>query len=112
MLAHQVVFLAPTKSALLIKLLSCQHPVPTTPLNATLVKDPASVDYKRLTANLSPLDATFTKTRGGGRCSLRALPAAGSESIAVGGNSRDGNRDDVAGNSRGIGGISPIAAPA
>jgi hypothetical protein len=78
MLAHKVVLLTPTKSSRLTQLLSCQHLVPISPLNATLVNRPASVDYKRLTAKLNPLDATLTKTRGGGRCSLRTLQAAGS----------------------------------
>src|SRR5713226_3234341 len=44
-------------------------PLPTialSPLAATLMDPPASVANKRLTAQLSPLDATLTKNRGWG----------------------------------------------
>src|SRR3989442_14995445 len=37
-----------------------------TPLDATLIEMPASVDSKPLAQNLSPLDATLTETRGRG----------------------------------------------
>jgi len=42
------------------------HSSSLSPLDATLMDLPASVANKRLTAKLSPLDATLTKTRGGG----------------------------------------------
>ncbi len=38
---------------------------PVTPVEATLTQSPANIDYKQLTNNLSPLDATLTKNRGG-----------------------------------------------
>ena len=40
--------------------------VPATPLNATLMKHPASVDFKQLTEWLTSLDATLTKNAGVG----------------------------------------------
>src|SRR5712692_6631496 len=40
---------------------------PVSPLAATLMDLPASVGNKRLTAGLTPLDATLTKNRGWGR---------------------------------------------
>jgi len=60
--------------------LTCSDPVgplltlALSPLAATLVNLPASAANKRLTSQLSPLDATLTKTRGGG-CSCR-IPKA------------------------------------
>src|SRR5580704_3929808 len=47
-------------------LLSRQHHDTVSPLAATLMNLPASVANKRLTAKLTPLDATLTKNRGGG----------------------------------------------
>src|SRR6266699_464872 len=43
-----------------------------TPLDATLIEMPASVDSKPLTQNLSPLDATLTENQGEGgvRCEI------------------------------------------
>src|SRR6202171_3396987 len=90
MLAHQVVLLTSTKSSRLTQLPSCQHLAPITPLNATLVNFAASVDYKRLTVRLNPLDATLTQNRGWGP-------------LAVGGNSRNADTRDVAGNDREFG---------
>ncbi len=46
---------------------------PVSPLAATLMDLPASVGNKRLTAGLSPLDATLTKNRGVHPSSQRAL---------------------------------------
>src|SRR5467141_4462765 len=52
--------------------LTCSDPVgplltlALSPLDATLVNLPASVTNKRFTSQLNPLDATLTKTRGGG----------------------------------------------
>jgi hypothetical protein len=52
-----------------------------TPLSATLMRHPASVANKRLTAWLNLLDATLTKNTGGrGRCHSRALRASRSTS--------------------------------
>src|SRR6266581_233691 len=47
---------------------SCQH---SSPLEATLVSIPVSVDSKWLTEKLSPLDATLTKNTGGGVTSFK-----------------------------------------
>src|SRR6266481_4685783 len=41
-----------------------EKPVTPTPLAATLMEFPVSVANKRLTADLTPLDATLTKNRG------------------------------------------------
>src|SRR5882672_5438191 len=71
MRACQVVLLAPPKSPHPRPLLSCQHFIPVSPLAATLMKSPASVANKRLTARLSLLAATLTKNRG-----EEALPCA------------------------------------
>jgi len=54
-------------------LLHRRHPAPLSPLAATLMDLPASVAYKRLTENLTPLDATLTKNRGEG-CTLSFTP--------------------------------------
>jgi hypothetical protein len=50
-----------------------QHRAPISPLPATLTNPPASVANKRLTENLTPLDATLTKNRGEG-CTLSFTP--------------------------------------
>jgi hypothetical protein len=47
-------------------LLSRQQSAPVSPLAATLMDLPASVANKRLTAGLTPLDATLTKNTGEG----------------------------------------------
>jgi hypothetical protein len=52
---------------------SRQHLAPLSPLPATLMDHPASVANKRLTENLTPLDATLTKNRGEG-CTLSFTP--------------------------------------
>jgi hypothetical protein len=66
MLARHVVLLTPSKSSHPNPLLSRQHFALISPLTATLMDLPASVANKRLTARLSPLDATLIKNRGGG----------------------------------------------
>src|SRR5229473_169035 len=58
------VLLPPPKSSHPSQLLSWQQNAPVSPLAATLMDLPASVANKRLTAGLSPLDATLTKNRG------------------------------------------------
>ncbi len=62
----QLVFLTPPKSSHPTQLPSRQQDAPITPLAATLMNLPASVENKRLTVELSPLAATLTKTRGCG----------------------------------------------
>jgi hypothetical protein len=64
MLARQVVLLTPTKSSHPRPLLSRQQSAALSPLSATLMDLPASVANKRLTSNLTSLDATLTKNRG------------------------------------------------
>jgi hypothetical protein len=64
MLARQVVLLAPPKPSHPTQLLSRQQYAPVSPLASTLMDFPASVANKRLTPNLTPLDATATKNRG------------------------------------------------
>jgi hypothetical protein len=64
MLGRQVVLLIPPKSLHPRTLLSRQQSTPVSPLPATLMDLPASVANKRLTARLTPLDATLTKNRG------------------------------------------------
>src|SRR5713101_1693463 len=66
MLARQIVLLTPPKSSHPSQLLSRQQSAPVSPLAATLMRLPASVANKRLTAGLNPLDATLTKNRGVG----------------------------------------------
>jgi hypothetical protein len=58
-----------------------ENPATVTPLAATLMDLPASVANKRLTAELNPLAATLTKTRG--CCFPRALRTARSGGPAV-----------------------------
>jgi len=64
MCARQIVLLAPSESSHPTQLLSRQHFIPVSPLAATLMDSPASVENKRLTASLNPLAATLTKTGG------------------------------------------------
>jgi hypothetical protein len=64
MAARQVVLPTPPKSFHPCQLLSRQYIAPVNPLAATLMDLPASVANKRLTAGLTPLDATLTKNRG------------------------------------------------
>ena len=64
MLPRQAVLLTPPISFYPKPLLSRRHPAPVSPLAATLMDSPASAADKRLTAGLSPLDATLTKNRG------------------------------------------------
>src|SRR5260370_11078533 len=58
------VLLTPPKSSHPSQLLSWQQNAPVSPLAATLMDLTVSVANKRLTAGLSPLDATLTKNRG------------------------------------------------
>jgi len=46
---------------------------PINPLDATLTSLPVSIDSKRLTQSLNPLNATLTKKRGGPRLPGRAI---------------------------------------
>jgi hypothetical protein len=62
--ARQVVLLIFSKSSHPVPLLSRQQPALLNPLAATLMNLPASAANKRLTAGLTPLDATLTKNRG------------------------------------------------
>src|SRR5580693_1930416 len=64
MLARQVVLLTPPTSFHPAQLLSRQQSVLVSPLAATLMNLPASVAKKRLTPNVTRLDATLTKNRG------------------------------------------------
>src|SRR2546427_8427336 len=67
MLVRHAVLLTPSNSSRPFQLLSRQRLAFLNPLAATLMDFPASVANKRLTAGLSPLDATLTKnTRGWG----------------------------------------------
>ena len=75
MLARQVVLLTSSESFHPTQLPSRQQYTPATPLAAALIDFPASVADKRLTAWLSPLDATLTKNRGEGVLSVNQLPA-------------------------------------
>src|SRR6266404_4398698 len=81
----QVVLLTPPKSSHPIQLLSCQHFVRVSPLTATLMDLPASVANKRLTAELTPLDATLTKNRGWGSAPCASEKDARPESANGGG---------------------------
>src|SRR6266849_7001693 len=65
MLVRQAVPLTPSKFSGLTKSLSRQPVVCVSPLAATLIDLPANVANKRLTAWLTPLDATLTKNREG-----------------------------------------------
>src|SRR6266705_1226061 len=62
--ARHAVLLTPLESPHPKTLLSRQPPLPISPLAATLMNLLASVANKRLTAGLSPLNATLTKYRG------------------------------------------------
>jgi imidazolonepropionase-like amidohydrolase len=60
-----VAFISQTR--LLLHVLLLRLPATNlTPLESTLPSPPASVDSKELTSNLTPLNATLTKSRGGG----------------------------------------------
>src|SRR6266850_31749 len=74
MRARQVVLLTPSESSAPTQLLFHQHFVRVSPLAATLMDLPASVANKRLTAELSPFDATLTKNRGVGGVIVNQLP--------------------------------------
>jgi hypothetical protein len=69
MLARHAVLLTSPKSPHPSELLSRQQSTPVNPLAATLMDLPASVANKRLTAGLSPLNATLTKNGGEGALS-------------------------------------------
>src|SRR2546425_11541841 len=62
--ARHAVLLTPLESPHPKALLSRQSPPPISPLAATLMNLLASAANKRLTVELSPLDATLTKYRG------------------------------------------------
>src|SRR6266478_3138916 len=64
--ARHAVLLTPLESPHPKALLSRQPPPPISPLAATLMNLLASAANKRLTVELSPLDATLTKNTGGG----------------------------------------------
>jgi hypothetical protein len=70
---HPTNIQVPPKARHTRALLHRQHLAPLSPLAATLMDHPASVANKRLTANLTPLDATLTKNRGEG-CTLSFTP--------------------------------------
>src|SRR5271155_3149137 len=65
--AHQVVLQISPRFLHPEALSSRQHRAPISPLSATLMNTPATVANKRLTENLTPLDATLTKNPGVGR---------------------------------------------
>src|SRR5882724_9101193 len=75
MLARQVVLLTPPESSYPTQFLFRQQSAPISPLAATLMNSLASVADKRLTAWLSPLDATLTKNRGVGGVTVNPFPA-------------------------------------
>src|SRR5580700_6299757 len=70
----RAVLLTPPKSSALTQLPSCQQSAPINPLDATPTDSLASAANKRLTPNLSPVDATLTKKRGVGCPPTSALP--------------------------------------
>ena len=72
--ARQVVLLTSSESFHPTQLLFRQQSTPVSPLTATLMDFPASVANKRLTAGLSPSDATLTKNRGVGAFMVNQLP--------------------------------------
>jgi hypothetical protein len=77
--APHVVLRTPPRSSHLRRLLSRQHPARVSPLAATLMNLPTNVANKRLTAGLSPLDATLTRKRGiSPSGQIFSPPAAGS----------------------------------
>jgi hypothetical protein len=63
---HPNAIQSPPKACHTGSVLSRQHRAPLSPLPAILMDHPASVANKRLTKNLTPLDATLTKNRGEG----------------------------------------------
>ena len=58
--------LSPLLATLTKQTAFCTILAQTSHLESTLTCDPTSVDSKRLTKELTPLDATLTKKRGGG----------------------------------------------
>jgi hypothetical protein len=70
---HPTNIQVPSKACHTRALLDRQHLAPLSPLAATLTDHPTSVANKRLTVNLTPLDATLTKKRGE-RCILSFTP--------------------------------------
>src|SRR6267378_6374805 len=64
MCARQAAPFSPPNLSHPLALLSRQQCAPVSPLAATLMDLLASVAYKRLTAGLTPLNATLTKNRG------------------------------------------------
>jgi len=64
--ADQVVLQFSPRSAHPEELPFRQHRTPISPLPATLTSHPATAANKRLTENLTPLDATLTKKQGEG----------------------------------------------
>src|SRR6266850_3609555 len=83
MLARQVVLLTSSESSHPMQLPSRQQPAPLNPLAATLMDFPASVANKRLTAELSPLDTTLTKNRGGRGVMVNQLPLSSNVSTRL-----------------------------
>src|SRR6266478_8741111 len=77
MCARQAAPFSPPNLSHLLALLSRQQGALVSPLAATLMDPPASVAYKRLTAELTPLDATLTKNRGWGVLWLTRHPTNG-----------------------------------
>src|SRR5260370_26107334 len=64
--------LTPSKSSHVTQVLSRPHTAPISPLAATLMDLPVNVANKRLTVQLTPLDAILTKDIGGGGHILQA----------------------------------------
>jgi hypothetical protein len=76
MLARQVVLSTLPNFSHPRPLLSRQQSVGLSPLHATLMGLPASVANKRLTENLTPLDATLTKNTGVTSFQPKAFPSS------------------------------------
>src|SRR6266852_2942534 len=74
MRSRRVVLLTPPKRPHPSRLLSCQHHALVNPLAATLMDSSASVANKRLTGELTPLDATLTQKMGVGWLRLTRIP--------------------------------------
>jgi hypothetical protein len=62
----RAVLLTPSRSSVLTQLPSCQQTAPINPLDATLADSLACAANKRLTPNLSPVDATLPTNPGVG----------------------------------------------
>jgi hypothetical protein len=84
MSARQEVPLTPPKSSHPTQFLSRQQFTPVSLLAATLMDFPATVANKRLTAGLSPLDATLTKSTGVGAPSFDVPTLRPSDSSILG----------------------------